>query len=234
MIHNYMTKFPHIMVNQIFMACLTNGHWVISTIQEEANMVGQNLTILTFMPIRTGMAEYKHQQEETNAILSEDLVGTASSQCTKGSLQLYNGGSILYQGHLLSNMLAKYILILEAANAPLGIYLSPPPSTWVSPKANKEPPKKSQKTTNTSSPGAKPPKANPAPPMTMGTGGSKPNYGMLLVLDNIHHRSQLLSGKHLCLLFSTKGKSCTKGYQCTNHHATRHPQKHLPFGSPDH
>ena len=118
MIHNYMTKFPYIMVNQIFMACLTNGHWVISTIQEEANMVGQNLTILTFTPIRTGMAEYKHQQEETNAILSEDLVGTASSQCTKGSLQLYNGGSILYQGHLLSNMFAKYILILEAANAP--------------------------------------------------------------------------------------------------------------------
>jgi hypothetical protein len=85
MIHNFMTKFPYIMVNQIFAACLTNGHWVISTIQEEANTVGQNLLVLMFAPIHTGTVEYKCQQEETNAILGEDLVGTTNSQCTKGS-----------------------------------------------------------------------------------------------------------------------------------------------------
>lgn len=28
------------------------------------------------------------------------------------------------------------------------------------------------------------------------------------------------SGTWLCLPFSAKGKSCAKGYQCTNHHAT--------------
>jgi hypothetical protein len=320
MIHNFMTKFPYIMVNQIFAACLTNGHWAISTIQEEANTVGQNLSVLTFAPIRTGTAEYKRQQEETNAILGEDLVGTANSQRTKGSLQLYNGGSVLFHGHLL-NMLANFILVLEAADAPgqatealllthlkeffrilaskevtqwiqhftreatgehlayaialemhnnalmhfnrfatsadriqdvltgtdilatelsfydglravvinnwqtnaasasLGIYLSPP-STWVSSKANKEPPKKSPKTTDTSSPGGKPPKTNTPSPTPTGTGGSNPDYGMLLVPDNIRHGPQMSSGKRLCLLFSAKGKSCTKGYQCTNHHAT--------------
>ena len=88
-----------------------------STIQEEANTVGQNLSVLMFAPIHTGMAEYKCQQEETNAILGEDLVGTTNSQCTKGSLQLYNGGSILFHGHLL-NMLANFILVLKVADAP--------------------------------------------------------------------------------------------------------------------
>jgi hypothetical protein len=48
---------------------------------------------------------------------SLERVGTANSQCTKGSLQLYNGGSILFHGHLL-NMLTNFILVIEASDAP--------------------------------------------------------------------------------------------------------------------
>jgi hypothetical protein len=324
----YKAKFPTVMVTSAFVATYTNGYWATLPLQQEANMIGQSLTIFSFAPARTGTDDHKRQIDESNAILGEELVGTANSQRTKASLQLYGNGPITTYQSLLSTI-ANLLLVLEAADAPnqdspsiliknledyfkvlikpnvrtwiehfqrtpagehlphslavdihnncliqmaqfanhadwgravlektdiptsaleayqhlrsmaivnwskcaqastLGPYISPT-ATWVSPKAAKDA-KKAAKTNDTSSPSSKQNRttatnANTNQPTASSRsttpGTSNPDFGMLVVPDNIRNGPQLPSGKRLCLLFTAKGRTCTNGYNCPNAHVT--------------
>jgi hypothetical protein len=103
-------------------------------------------------------------------------------------------------------------------------HYSSPPSTWVSPDAAKEAAKKAAKTTETSSPSAKPAAkaggASPSSTTAPRISPKDPLFGMVLVPDNVRHGPQLSTGKRLCLPFSTHGKLCAHGYNCTNAHVT--------------
>jgi hypothetical protein len=80
-------------------------------------MVGQNLNFLSFTPVRTNTAEHKRQLDESTTVLNEDLVGVATNQCTKATLQLYGGGTITTHQDVLQT-LANLILFLESLDAP--------------------------------------------------------------------------------------------------------------------
>jgi hypothetical protein len=96
-----MKRFPFVIINQTFAAALTNEYWATQPFQQNATTLGQNLSLFTFAPTRTGTAEYKRQFDETNAILGEELVGTANAHRTKASLKLYDGGNVQHYSHLL-------------------------------------------------------------------------------------------------------------------------------------
>ena len=103
-------------------------------------------------------------------------------------------------------------------------HYSSPPSTWVSPEVLKEAAKKAAKTTEISSPSAKPAAkaggASSSSPTAPRISPKDPLFGMVIVPDNIRHGPQLSMGKRLCLPFSTHGKLCAHGYNCTNAHVT--------------
>jgi hypothetical protein len=98
MINNHMNRFPHIIITPAFAAAALNGHWANQPLQQEVAMIGQSLSIFTFTPVRTGTAEYKRQFKESNAILGEDLVGTANShQSEHTAVQHVQLGGNVYQ-----------------------------------------------------------------------------------------------------------------------------------------
>jgi hypothetical protein len=71
------------------------------------------------------------------------------------------------------------------------------------------------------SPGSKQTKTPAAiPSLTPRSTGSKPDFGMITAPATIRNGPQLPSGKHLCLPFATKGRTCSNGYNCTNAHMT--------------
>jgi hypothetical protein len=108
----------------------------------------------------------------------------------------------------------------------LGPYVSPP-STWVSPKA-KEQAKKTPKQNEPSTPGgsSKGQSGSGGPPDcrqpggARGAPGSDANFGMIIAPDSVRNGPQLSSGKHLCLAFAQKGKSCTQGFNCPHQHVS--------------
>jgi hypothetical protein len=67
--------------------------------------------------MRTGTAEDKRQLEETNAILSKELVGTINSHRTKATLKLFDGNTITHYSHILY-MISNLLLVLETADGP--------------------------------------------------------------------------------------------------------------------
>jgi hypothetical protein len=114
-----MERFPFVIINQqVFADALTNGYWATQPIQQSSiTLVGQNLSLFTFPPTRTGTAESKHQLDETNAIFGEELVGTVNSHHTKATLKPYDSGNIQHYSHLLY-MISNLLLVVEAADGP--------------------------------------------------------------------------------------------------------------------
>lgn len=100
----YSAHFPYIIINPIFTAAFLSGHWATEPIHKDDTSIGQNLGIFTFAPTKTNTAEHKRQLEETNSILGEDLVSASSSQRTKASLTLFDGGNVQFHSHALSTI----------------------------------------------------------------------------------------------------------------------------------
>jgi hypothetical protein len=319
-----MARFPMVIVTSSLVATALNGFWSTQPLQQEVGMVGQNLNFLSFSPVRTNTAEHKRQLDESTTVLNEDLVGIATNQRTKATLQLYGGGTITTHQDVLQS-LANLILFLEALDAPdqaspplfvtalrqlfqclvnpvinnwvhsfarrsegkhlpyslafeinnsvfihfakfavnsnwsravlegteiptsalddfratfnvvisnwrktsatdsLSIYSSPP-STWISPDTKKEESKKAAKTSDSSSPSSSKPSSRsgnaPISSNASRPAPRDPNFGMVIVPDNVRHGPQLPSGKRLCLHFAGQGKACTHGYNCQQAHVT--------------
>ena len=100
----FSTIFPYVIINAIFTAALMSGHWATEPVHVESTSLGQTLGVLTFAPTKTNTAEHKRQIDETNSILGEDLVGASSSQRTKASLTIYEGGNVGYYAQALSTI----------------------------------------------------------------------------------------------------------------------------------
>jgi hypothetical protein len=112
-----MARFPMVIITASLVATALNGFWSTQPLQQETGMVGQNLNFLSFAPVRTNTAEHKRQLDESTTVLNEDLVGVATNQRTKATLQLYGGGTITTHQDVLQT-LANLILFLESLDAP--------------------------------------------------------------------------------------------------------------------
>jgi hypothetical protein len=100
----FSTLFPYVIINAIFTAALMGGHWATEPVHVESSSLGQTLGVFTFAPTKTNTAEHKHQIDETNSILGKDLVGASSSQRTKASLTIYEGGNVAYYAQAMSTI----------------------------------------------------------------------------------------------------------------------------------
>jgi hypothetical protein len=99
------TLFPYVIINAIFTAALMGGHWATEPVHVDSSSLGQTLGVLTFAPTKTNTAEHKKRQiEETNSILGKDLVGASSSQRTKASLTIFEGGNVSYHAQAMSTI----------------------------------------------------------------------------------------------------------------------------------
>jgi hypothetical protein len=112
-----MARFPIVVITSSLVATALNGFWSTQPLQQEMGMVGQNLNLLSFAPVRTNTAEHKRQLEESTTVLNEDLVGVATNQRTKATLHLFGGGTITTHQDVLQTI-ANLVLFLESLDAP--------------------------------------------------------------------------------------------------------------------
>jgi hypothetical protein len=100
----FSTLFPYVIITAIFTAALMGGHWATEPVHVESSSLGQTLGVLTFAPTKTNTAEHKRQIDKTNSILGKDLVGASSSQRTKASLTIFEGGNVSYHAQAMSTI----------------------------------------------------------------------------------------------------------------------------------
>lgn len=65
-------------------------------------VLDRKLGVFTFAPTKTNTVEQKPKLEETLSILGKDLVSASSSQCTKASLMLCDGGNVHFHRQALT------------------------------------------------------------------------------------------------------------------------------------
>jgi hypothetical protein len=101
---HWTVNFPYVAVNPIFTGSFLSGHWAVQPIHKDADHLGQNLGVFTFVPSKSHTAEHKRQLEENSLILAEDIVSAASSHRTKASLTLFEGGSVQFHSQALTTI----------------------------------------------------------------------------------------------------------------------------------
>lgn len=86
------TNMPMGVLNLPFIAAFVHGHYGSSSMHDAQTVVGQNLTIFSFLPAGTETVGYKRVLDEANAVHGEQMVGETTSNATKISTNLFSSG----------------------------------------------------------------------------------------------------------------------------------------------
>jgi hypothetical protein len=105
-------RFPWAAINVALASAM--GQWTDQPLQSESAALGQNLGFLTVAPSHTGLVDYKRQWDETNVVLGEDMVDVDTTQRTKISVKLFEGGRIMTHSHLMATIANLYVTLKVA------------------------------------------------------------------------------------------------------------------------
>ena len=86
------TDMPLGVINQAFVAAFTSGHFTGALLHEQDGMVGQNLSIFSFLKANEDSSGYKRARDLTNQTYNEAMVGESPSNATKISTNLFSSG----------------------------------------------------------------------------------------------------------------------------------------------
>jgi hypothetical protein len=112
---SYVMRFPWAVINVAFASAFQKWQWTDQPLQSKIAALGQNLGFLTFAPSHTGLADYTRQWDETNLVLGEDMVDVDTTQRTKISVKLFNGGGkITTHSHLMATIANLYVILKVA------------------------------------------------------------------------------------------------------------------------
>jgi len=99
---HHQTDMPMGVVNLPFTAAFISGHYASSPMHDKDAIVGQNLSIFSFLPAGKDTAGYKRVLDEANTAHGEQMVGTTSTHATKISTNLFSTGEQRTYQNLLS------------------------------------------------------------------------------------------------------------------------------------
>lgn len=88
----YKTNMPMGIVNVALTAALISGHFGLALLHETNALVGQNLTIFSFLRAGSETVGYKRAHEENNTVFTEQLIGETSTNATKVSTNPFSNG----------------------------------------------------------------------------------------------------------------------------------------------
>ncbi len=95
-------NMPMGVLNLLFVAAFIHGHYGTSSMHDIKTVVGQNLTIFSFLLAGMESVGYKCVLDEANDMHGEPMVGETTSNSTKISTNLFSSGKQCTHQNLLS------------------------------------------------------------------------------------------------------------------------------------